>query len=80
MGVYWQNTDMAESYKKLYRSRDNRVIAGVAAGLAKYTNMDPTVMRLIFVVLGFVSFGTMLILYLLAAILIPEEPVGGQKV
>jgi phage shock protein PspC (stress-responsive transcriptional regulator) len=51
-------------YKVLTRSKSNRMIAGVCAGLGDYLNMDPTVVRLLFV-LGFFTFnGAMLLVYL----------------
>ena len=59
--------------KKLYRSRTDKKLAGVCAGLAKYLNMDVTVIRLIMVLLTlFVGGG--LIAYIVCALLIPEEP------
>lgn len=58
--------------KKLYRSRSNRVIGGVCAGLAAYLNFDPTVLRLITVLLTFVA-GMSLWVYLIAWLIIPEE-------
>jgi phage shock protein C len=57
----------------LTRSKSNRMIAGVCAGLADYTNIDPTVMRLLFV-LGLLFFNeSMLIVYLIMAIITPEQ-------
>ncbi|HNK62644.1 MAG TPA: PspC domain-containing protein [Anaerolineales bacterium] len=59
--------------KTLTRSKSNRMVAGVCAGLADYLNMDPTVIRLLFV-LGFFGFhGAMLIVYLIMAIVTPEQ-------
>lgn len=59
--------------KTLTRSKSNRMIAGVCAGLGDYLNIDPTVMRLIFA-LGFFTFnGAMLMVYLIMAIVTPEE-------
>ena len=59
--------------KTLTRSRSNRMIAGVCAGLGDYLNIDPTVIRLLFV-LGFFTFnGAMLIVYLIMAIVTPEQ-------
>jgi phage shock protein C len=62
-------------YKQLTRSRSNRMIAGVCAGFAEYLNLDPTVMRLLFV-LGFFLAGPGIVLaYIIMAIVTPEEPV-----
>ncbi len=59
--------------KTLTRSKSNRMIAGVCAGLGDYLNMDPTVIRLLFV-LGFFTFnGAMLLVYLIMAIVTPEQ-------
>jgi phage shock protein C len=60
--------------KRLYRSRDQRMIGGVCGGLAEYLGMDPTVVRLLTVVLGVVSVGTALIAYIVAMIVVPEAP------
>jgi phage shock protein C len=60
-------------YKTLTRSKSNRMIAGVCAGLGDYLNVDPTVIRLMFV-LGFFTFnGAMLLVYLIMAIVTPEQ-------
>ncbi len=59
--------------KTLTRSKSNRMVAGVCAGLGDYLNMDPTVIRLLFV-LGFFTFnGAMLLVYLIMAIVTPEQ-------
>ena len=63
-------------YKQLTRSRSNRMVAGVCAGLADYLNLDPTVVRLLFVLGFFLGLhGSVLIVYLIMAIVTPEEPV-----
>ncbi len=58
--------------KKLYRSRSNRVFGGVAGGLGDYFNLDPLVIRLLFVLLT-VFGGGGLILYIALWIFVPEE-------
>ncbi len=59
--------------KKLYRSRTDKTICGVCGGLAKYLNMDVTIVRLLAVLLTlFVGGG--LIAYIVAALIMPEEP------
>ncbi|HEY1074636.1 MAG TPA: PspC domain-containing protein [Patescibacteria group bacterium] len=59
--------------KHLYRSRDNRVIGGVAGGLGEYFDLDPIVIRLLFVLLA-VGGGSGVLIYIIAWILMPEEP------
>ena len=59
--------------KKLYRSANNKMLAGVCSGLAKYLNMDPTVIRVIWAVLSLFAF-VGVIAYIVCALIIPEEP------
>ena len=61
--------------KQLYRSRTNRKIAGVCGGLGAYMNLDPTIIRLIWVLLILCA-GTGLLAYLIAALIIPKNPNG----
>lgn len=65
----FSETDM----DKLYRSKDDRMIAGVCGGLGKNTDIDPNLIRILFIVLAFCSVGIMILIYLCAWILIPEE-------
>lgn len=60
--------------KKLYRSSTNTVLAGVCAGIGEYTNIDPTIVRLVTAFLFFGSFGSGLVIYLVVAIIIPRRP------
>jgi len=60
--------------KRLYRSRNDRVISGVCSGIGTYLKIDPTVIRVVAALLLLVSFGTMIIIYLLLALIIPLEP------
>ncbi len=61
------------NYRRLYRSPDDRVIAGVCGGLGEYFSTDPVILRLILVVLVLFG-GSGLILYLLAWVLVPRRP------
>ena len=56
--------------KKLYRSKKNKIIGGVCGGIAEYLDIDPTLVRLIWV-LGSLLWGAGIILYLIAWIIIP---------
>lgn len=57
--------------KKLYRSRSNRKICGVCGGIGEYINIDPTVIRLLWIFLGFFWVG--IVAYILAVIVVPEN-------
>ncbi len=59
--------------KSLTRSKSNRMIAGVCAGLADYLNIDPTVVRLLFVLGLFLAGPGIGIAYLIMAIVTPEQ-------
>jgi len=59
--------------KKLSRSRTNRKVSGVLGGLADYLGMDATLVRILFVIGLFVSFGTFLIIYLVWIFVVPNE-------
>jgi len=60
--------------KKLYRLRLDRKLAGVCGGIAKYINVDATLIRLLWI-LFCIAGGSGIIVYIVAALLIPEEPV-----
>ena len=59
--------------KRLYRSRDDRIVGGVCAGLGKYLGVDPTAIRLLFVLGTFFGVGSLLLIYLAMLLIIPEE-------
>ena len=63
---------MSTEYKQLTRSTNNRMIAGVCAGLGDYLNIDPTVVRLLFVLGFFLTGPGILVAYLIMAIIVPE--------
>ena len=62
-----------DDIKRLYRSKEDKMIAGVCGGLAEYLNVDPVWVRLVMVILLFAQ-GIGLIIYIVAWILIPENP------
>lgn len=59
--------------KRLYKSTTNRVLCGVCGGVGEYFNIDPTIIRLVFILLIFGA-GSGLLAYIIAAIIIPEQP------
>ena len=61
--------------RKLYRSRSKRMIGGVCGGLADYLNMDPTLVRILTVVIALFT-GIPVVLYIVALFVVPEEPTG----
>ena len=63
--------------RKLYRSRTNKQVAGVCGGLAQHFNVDVTLMRVLFILLGLLG-ATGIVLYIAMWIIVPlEPPVGG---
>jgi phage shock protein C len=71
---------MNENYKRLYRSRSDRMISGLSAGLGKYIGMNPTVVRLIFALGSIFLFPFPIVVYFVMMVIVPEEPVIGGPV
>jgi len=63
--------------KKLYRSRTDKMIAGVCGGLGKYLGIDPTLIRLLFVLVVLMG-GAGVLAYLILMIVVPEEPASSE--
>ena len=64
---------MAEKKKKLFRSRSNKWLVGVCGGIGEYFDTDPTVIRVLFVLAGFIMGGGLWI-YLILWIIMPLNP------
>ncbi len=60
--------------KRLYRINNGKVIAGVCGGVAEYLNIDPTVVRLIWAIVGLGGFG--IAAYIVAALVMPVKPLS----
>jgi phage shock protein C len=67
---------MSTEYKRLYRSRTNRMVSGVCAGLGEFANVDPTIVRLLFAAGTIFSGGLLLLVYLAMIFVVPEAPVA----
>lgn len=65
--------------KKLYRSRNDRVITGLAGGAAKYFGVDSTIVRAVLIILEFATAGLLIIGYLIVSIAVPLEPLEGPR-
>ncbi len=59
--------------KRLYKSKKNRVIGGVCGGVGEYFNVDPVVIRILWLIALF-ALGTGFLVYIICLIVIPEEP------
>ena len=62
------------AYKQLRRPLDDRIAAGVCSGLGRYFGVDPVLVRVIFILLAAVTWGTALLAYPMMWFLIPDEP------
>ena len=69
-----QQANSQESYKRLYRSGKDRLLGGVLGGLAEYLNVDPTIIRILYVLLLFASIGFIVLAYFVGWIIIPRNP------
>ena len=65
--------------KRLYKSSTDKKICGVCGGIAEYLNIDPTWVRLATALL-ILGYGSGIIVYIVMALVMPEEPVGAKKV
>ncbi len=65
---------MSSEVKRLYRARHDRMIGGVCGGLGTYLGIDPTIVRLLFVLFAFAG-GPGIVAYLIMLIVVPEEPI-----
>lgn len=65
--------------KKLYRSRQNKIIGGVCGGIGKYFDIDPVLIRLLFVLITLFN-GAGLILYIILLIILPLEPFNPDEI
>ncbi len=61
---------------RFYRSRFDRKIFGVCGGLGEYFRIDATIIRILFIISAFASFGLTVLLYAIMAIVVPEEPLS----
>ena len=72
-----------EMRKKLTKSRSNIVISGVLGGLGEYLNIDPTILRVIFIIVTFFGAGTPAVLYFILMLVMPADrrsyPTGDQR-
>ncbi|HZD11268.1 MAG TPA: PspC domain-containing protein [Candidatus Binatia bacterium] len=59
--------------KRLIRSRNDRMFLGVAGGIGEYLNIDPVLVRLLFVFAALSTLGQALLVYFILAIIMPEE-------
>ena len=69
----YENDREESSMKKLYKSNQNKVVAGVCGGIAEYFNIDPTIIRLAWVLFCLVG-GSGVLGYIICALVIPSEP------
>jgi phage shock protein PspC (stress-responsive transcriptional regulator) len=72
-------TEEAKRKRRLYRDPDHRVIGGVCGGLGAYFNMDPVILRIIFVALLFITGGTAFLAYIILWIAVPKAKNTAQR-
>ena len=69
---YFMNSSRGTAHGRLHRSTADKKIAGVCGGIAEYLGVDPTIIRLVWALL-ICGWGTGLLLYLICAVVLPEE-------
>jgi phage shock protein C len=73
-------TQPTVGYKQLRRPLDDRMVAGVCSGLARYFGVDPVLVRIGFAVLALVTWGVALVAYPVLWIIMPDEPAAEPPV
>lgn len=73
------NYKYASAPHRLYRDPDNKILGGVASGIAAYFDWDVTAVRLVFILLAFFGFGTSILIYIIAWLIIPEARTASEK-
>jgi phage shock protein C len=71
---------MSDEFKRLYRSRSDRMFSGLCAGLGQYIGLDPTVVRVLFALSSIFLFPMPIVAYLVMMFVVPEEPVSSAVV
>jgi phage shock protein C len=65
--------------KRLFRSKKEKMLGGICGGLGEYADIDPTLLRLLLVILVVFSWGMFLLIYIAAWIIIPPAPDEGTE-
>lgn len=73
------NYKYTEAPHRLYRDPDNKILGGVASGIAAYFDWDPTAVRLVFILLAFFGFGTSVLVYIIGWLIIPEARTASER-
>lgn len=61
--------------RRLYKSKENKIIAGIIGGIGEYFNVDPVILRVIWtVIVAFTGFVPGIIVYLIAVFVVPDKP------
>jgi len=63
---------------KIYRSKDNRILSGVCGGIGEYFNIDPVIVRLLWILATFASVGLGILVYVILIFIFPESPPSGK--
>lgn len=69
-----ENIDSIQSEKKLYRSKSDKMLAGICGGLSKYFDIDSSIIRIGWVLATFFSVGIGVLVYIILIFVFPEEP------
>lgn len=66
--------------EEIFRSRTNRMLAGVCGGLGEHFHIDPTILRILFVILGLFQFGFALVAYIIGIVVLKENPYESEPI
>ncbi|UCF65985.1 MAG: PspC domain-containing protein [bacterium] len=69
---------MLPDLNKIYRSKDNRILFGVCGGIGEYFNIDPVIVRLLWILATFASVGLGILVYVILIFVFPESDTAKQ--
>ena len=78
-GASFRDKFGSPGYHRMYRDTDHRIIGGVCAGMGAYWDIDPVIIRIIFVILAMMG-GLGLLIYLILYVVLPEAKTTSQKI
>lgn len=78
-GSYTGAKETAQAHRRFYRNPDDKILGGVASGLAAYMGWDPTLVRLLIFVLAFFGVGVIIPIYIVCWIVVPEAYTAAEK-
>jgi phage shock protein PspC (stress-responsive transcriptional regulator) len=75
----YSSSESDQTHRRFYRNPDDKILGGLASGLAAYMGWDPTLVRLLLIVLVFFGVGVVIPIYIVCWIVVPEAHTAAEK-